>query len=173
MTTKCKKKEFKIANSKKKQNPEIFKIGNSHNFFAKNGLVSGLVCTKYYVVSIDVKGIDVAQPIGMTIQKNSFFLKSAILKISFPRKSAKVYRSARIGQKGLFNICPRCIVNGDFLLPNKIDIFSICFIYDFVKPLKFWAHLGNIFQRKNAEKPMYSFGNLSVFFLWSQLGNYE
>ena len=28
-------------------------------------------------------------------------------------------------------------------------------------------------QRKNAEKPMYSFGNFSAFFLWSPLGNYE
>ena len=30
------------------------------------------------------------------------------------------------------------------------------------------AHAG-----KNAEKPMYSFGNFSAFFLWSPLGNYE
>ena len=39
----------------------------------------------------------------------------------------------KIGQKDLFNLAPACIVDGDFWVPNEIDI---CFFFDFVKPLK-------------------------------------
>jgi hypothetical protein len=28
-------------------------------------------------------------------------------------------------------------------------------------------------KEKNPQKPMYSFGNFSAFFLWSPIGNYE
>ena len=73
--------------------------------------------------------------------------------------------------------------NGGILnfLRQTTEIFSICFIFDFVKPLKICAHLDNIFfhsfqggtKGKNAEKTMYSFCNFSAFFLWSTLGNCE
>ena len=46
----------------------------------------------------------------------------------------------------MFNIYPGCIVDGDFLPPNETaENFSICFTFDFVKPLKIWAHLDNSF----------------------------
>ena len=88
-----------------------------------------------------------------------------------------------LDQKGLFNMCPGCIVDGDFLLPNEIDSWNFQHMLHFwfreasqnlssFRQLFFHSFQGGD-QRKNVEKPMYSFGNFSAFFLWSNFIHYD
>ena len=72
----------------------------------------------------------------------------------------------------------------DFWVPHEIE----CWIFQQMLDLEFSETSQNFSsftyttfffivskgdQRKNAEKPVYSFGNFSAFLLWSPLGNYE
>ena len=102
--------------------------------------------------------------------KNSVFLSRPFWKFcckffffaSFLWKSVNIYRIARMGQKGLFNYCPDCIVDGDFWVPNEIDgwNFQHMLLFRFYeasqnlslfRQLFFYSFQGGD-QRKNAEK---------------------
>ena len=70
-------------------------------------------------------------------------------------ESASMYAGGRagfFGQKGLFNLTPDCIVDGDFLLPNEIDSWNFRALLAFFF-LSF--HGGKML--KNCQKAMYSF----------------
>ena len=68
-----------------------------------------------------------------------------------------------------------------FHMKEKAEIFSICFIYNFMKPLKIWAHLDNFYfhcfigvtKWKNSKKQWIVSADILNFFLWSPPWNNE
>ena len=81
-----------------------------------------------------------------------------------------------IDQKGLIILPTAGGVLADFWVPNEIDSLNCqhMLLFSFREASQNLSLLRQLFFIvSNAEKPMYSYGIFSAFFLWSPLGNYE